>query len=132
MQATNPNSCSLKCFKSETHKQKDEEKQVSDTFGASETTETNQLVSEITMDKDLCAILEDPQMKSLLKEPSLQFHLLTLFEILSDTRLTGEITREGRLDIANKKLAGLRKNGVEQNELIEEFCERVLTLAQQQ
>lgn len=73
-------------------------------------------------------VLEDEQIKSMLKYRALQFHLLVILKIMKDPGFLGENTTEGRREIANMKLTGLRSGGREENEIVEEFVDRVLFL----
>ena len=73
-------------------------------------------------------MLKNEKLAAYMKEPVVQFYILTLNEILHNISLTNEYNREGRLEVANKKLANLRSKGLEYNELFEEFCECVLDL----
>lgn len=79
-------------------------------------------------EKVLQKILDDPQISYLLKQPALQFHISVIYDILTQTSLTQEYNKETRYEVASKKLTQLRDNGVEQNELVEEFCQRVIEL----
>lgn len=73
-------------------------------------------------------LLRDKKFSIYMKEPVVQYYILTLNEILHNISLTNEYNREGRLEVANKKLANLRSKGLEYNELFEEFCECALDL----
>lgn len=73
--------------------------------------------------------LHDDQIRYLLKEPALQFHLLSVITILQDGFINN-LNQEQKLEVMNLKLNDLRKGGVEQNELVEEFVQRVLELDQ--
>ena len=65
----------------------------------------------------------------MLKFKSLQFHLSVILKIINDASITGESVLENRKEIANLKLTNLRSGGyTEQNELVEDFVERVLFL----
>lgn len=73
-------------------------------------------------------VLEDEQIISMLKYRALQFHLLVILKIMKDPGFLNENTAEGRREIANMKLTGLRSGGREENEIVEEFVDRVLFL----
>ncbi|CCE72803.1 Piso0_000397 [Millerozyma farinosa CBS 7064] len=73
-------------------------------------------------------VLEDEQIKSMLKYRALQFHLSVILKIIKDPGFSGENTAEGRREIANMKLTGLRSGGREENEIVEEFVDRILFL----
>ncbi len=79
-------------------------------------------------DKLVEKLLKNEKFAAYMKEPVVQFYILTLNEILHNISLTNEYNREGRLEVANKKLANLRSKGLEYNELFEEFCECALDL----
>ncbi|CAL1194069.1 unnamed protein product [Candida parapsilosis] len=72
-------------------------------------------------------LLQDDQIEYLLKQPALQFHLLSIITILQDGFINN-LNQEQKLEVMNLKLNDLRKGGVEQNELVEEFVQRVLEL----
>lgn len=76
------------------------------------------------------AIAADPVIQKLLSYKSLQVHLAVLLKILSDSLLTHEPLAENRKDIANLRLCDLRMGGTEENELVEEFVQRVLELSE--
>lgn len=128
--------CSLSCFKGEKHIQLDNElgKHQPTTTSAleeSEVSKGNDIVEQQSIDGNVAKfedVLRDEQIQSMLKIKSLQFHLSTIMKILNDPQLTNESTTEGRREIANKKLCNLRIGGIEENELIEDFVSRVLTL----
>ncbi|CAH2351779.1 protein Hit1p [[Candida] railenensis] len=127
--------CSLSCFKGEKHIQLDNEsgKRQPTTTSTSEesaVSKENDIVEQ-SIDGNVARfedVLRDEQIQSMLKIKSLQFHLSTILRILNDPQLTNESTMEGRREIANKKLCNLRIGGIEENELIEDFVSRVLTL----
>lgn len=73
-------------------------------------------------------IANDPVIKSLLKYKSLQVHLGVLIKLAADSQFTNEPLAENRREIANMRLCELRMGGSEENELVEEFVERVLSL----
>ncbi|RCK62693.1 Protein HIT1 [Candida viswanathii] len=74
-------------------------------------------------------LLQDTQIQYFLKQPSLQIHLLTIIKILNDASFTQKnLTIEQKQDVANLKINDLRTGGVEENELVEEFIQRVLYL----
>ena len=73
-------------------------------------------------------IANDPIIRSLLKYKSLQTHLQILLKLLLDSLLTREPIFENRKEIVNMRLCDLRIGGPEENELVEEFVQRVLIL----
>lgn len=125
--------CSLTCFKGEKHVDLDNNlvKHQPATGGTLLGTE-EKLVSEENASEPVIdrfeRVLQDEQIRTMLKIKSLQFHLSTILKILSDLQLTNEPTVDGRREIANKKLCNLRAGGVEENEVIEDFVLRVLVL----
>lgn len=74
------------------------------------------------------SIAADTVIQSLLGYKSLQVHLAVLLRILEDSRITNEPLAENRRDIANMRLCELRTHGKDENELVEEFVQRVLLL----
>ncbi len=85
---------------------------------------------EIIKDENplITKIVNDEKIRYYLQYPGLQFHLATIYRFLVDPQAAGEVTDEARRAIALKKLKELRIGGDEQNELIEEFCQRILEL----
>lgn len=114
--------CSLDCFKSTLHKhdlkpeQSDLPPPVAESQPPAQGGGGEPLFAQIA---------RDPIIQGMLKEKSLQFHLLTVISILNDTH----DTLENKLAIMNLKLNDLRLGGIEQNMLIEEFIERVVELS---
>lgn len=87
-------------------------------------------VQETVVEGEGVRELADDKFKRYLKEPVIQWYILLLNEILEEVSITNEYNREGRLEIANKKLQDLRANGLEYNELFDEFCQYALSLDQ--
>ena len=52
---------------------------------------------------------------------------LTVLEIINNISLTNEYSKDGRFEIASRKLNNLRLGGVEENEYVEEFVSWLLT-----
>lgn len=73
-------------------------------------------------------IAADPVIQTLLSYKSLQVHLAVLARMLSDSAITNEPVAENRREIVNMRLCELRMGGTEENELVEEFVQRVLEL----
>lgn len=71
-------------------------------------------------------LLKEPQFQEYISSPVLQFHILTIFEILDNVSLTNEYSKEGRIQIASRKLNNLRSDGVEANIYVEEFINWLL------
>lgn len=119
--------CSLTCYKSEIHTH-DYLPTVTDT--TSQPPQQQQQTTTTTPGDDrFLKLLQDDQIKYLLNQPSLQFHLLSIIKILIDPTFTPKNSNiEQKLDIANLKLNDLRIGGIEQNELVEEFVQRCLEL----
>lgn len=124
--------CSISCYKSPIHSHEN----IPIESPASKT-KTKTLESKISIpesndnDKDdkYFKLLKDEKIQYLLNQSSLQIHLLTIIKILNDSSFTlKNLTIEQKLDIANLKLNDLRNGGIEENELIEEFIQRVLLL----
>ena len=114
--------CSLTCYKSEIH--------THDYLPTSQPPQQQQQTTTTTPGDDrFLKLLQDDQIKYLLNQPSLQFHLLSIIKILIDPTFTPKNSNiEQKLDIANLKLNDLRIGGIEQNELVEEFVQRCLEL----
>lgn len=121
--------CSLACFKTAAHVEKDDIalKKRAETSAKpaegdaevvvkSETKQTDQIE-----DPMLAMLVKDPQFQEYISSPVLQFHILSLIEILNDVGLTNEYSKDGRVEIASRKLNGLREGGIEENEYVEEF-----------
>ncbi|KAK6464159.1 protein required for growth at high temperature [Scheffersomyces coipomensis] len=137
--------CSLLCFKDETHVVNHKESLSIDStashdnngiipqIGIDDKTTDSQVPSNIKFDQ----IINDPIIRSMLQEKSLQFHLLTLIKVMKspqELKLNNEIVnnRDNRLSIMNSKLNDLRIGGLEENLMIEEFIHRVLTIYNQE
>lgn len=122
--------CSIKCYKSPEHSHDNiTESTTTGTTTTTIKTITEIAVPEIQPDDRYGKLLQDEQIVYFLKQPSLQIHLLTIIKILNDPTFTQKnLTIEQKLDIANLKINDLRIGGVEENELVEEFIQRVLYL----
>lgn len=124
--------CSLACFKSEKHSHdavpesaKPPSPKPADTTAVS--------INESQMPQSIFEkIAEDPIIRSLLQYKSLQIHLSILLKLLLDSLLTREPIYENRKEIVNMRLCDLRIGGPEENELVEEFVQRVLFLHYQE
>lgn len=122
--------CSLTCYKSESHTH-DNLPTVTDTTSQppQQQQQTTTTTTTTPGDDKFLKLLQDDQIKYLLNQPSLQFHLLSIIKILIDPTSTPKNSNiEQKLDIANLKLNDLRIGGIEQNELVEEFVQRCLEL----
>ncbi|KAI5955158.1 HIT1 [Candida jiufengensis] len=117
--------CSIKCYKSELHKHEEVEEQNIREKPPLENLEEKpqESLEETKFDK----ILKDQQIQYLLKQPSLQFHLLSILTIIKDGFINN-LNYDQKLEVMNIKLNDLRTGGVEENELVEEFVQRVLEL----
>ncbi|KAI5949238.1 HIT1 [Candida theae] len=115
--------CSLACYKSEAHKH--EESKVAEP--ASKELPTPAADTSFESMTKFDKFLQDEEIKYLLRQPALQFHLLSVLTILEDGFISN-LNQEQKLEVMNLKLNDLRKGGVEQNELVEEFVQRVLEL----
>ncbi|KAM9938819.1 hypothetical protein OXX80_001685 [Metschnikowia pulcherrima] len=120
--------CSLPCFKSEKH----DHNNLSSANSVEKLPGSAMQISEPIQPKETPPIFEkianDPIIRSLLKYKSLQTHLSILLKLLSDSSLTREPIFENRKEIVNMRLCDLRIGGPEENELVEEFVQRVLIL----
>lgn len=116
------NYCSIGCFKGAGHThERIEEKE-----NAEHENKVVLLTDEPASKFD--KLIKDSEIQSMLKYKSLQFHLSVILKIINDASITGESMLENRKEIANLKLTNLRSGGLEQNELVEDFVERVLFL----
>lgn len=114
--------CSIKCFKSDEHLAFDEK--------VSEKAPLPDIAPKVEVElQPFERYANDPVISSMLKQPTLQFHLLTLLKILTDPKLTNE-TGDGKRTILNIKLNDLRSGGIDENQLVEEFIERVVYLSE--
>lgn len=125
--------CSLVCFKSAKHVELDEKK--SESKGVVEEGEEQKEKQDQNEKQDIATEIDDPMVAELVKEsqfqeyvksPIIQFHLFTILEIMENVSVTNEYSRDGRLEIASRKLNNLRTGGVEENEYVEEFVEWLL------
>lgn len=116
------NYCSIPCFKSSNH--------THDIIEGKNTVDEEKSVaaSAIEPGSKFDKLVNDSQIQSMLKYKSLQFHMSVILKIINDASITGESVLENRKEIANLKLTNLRSGGLEQNELVEDFVERVLFL----
>ncbi|ODQ68094.1 hypothetical protein NADFUDRAFT_68410 [Nadsonia fulvescens var. elongata DSM 6958] len=74
-------------------------------------------------------ILEDPEIRYYLQYPALQYHLTVLFKLKTDSGYTKENSHDLRQLMALRRLAALRNtSGDQSNELVQQFCDRVLGL----
>ncbi|EEQ36231.1 hypothetical protein CLUG_00354 [Clavispora lusitaniae ATCC 42720] len=120
--------CSLGCFKNPLHSHTE--------IGVPDTEVNSEKIASSSHENDeapkkedvFAQIANDPVIKSLLKYKSLQVHLGVLIKLASDSQFTNEPLAENRREIANMRLCELRMGGSEENELVEEFVERVLSL----
>ncbi|GMG04767.1 unnamed protein product [[Candida] boidinii] len=140
-------SCSLICFKSPEHKHEEintETKQDANSLPqiTPETTNKTETAAigleskenqegkpqkKEIKDEVILKLLQNEKFKSMLNEPVVQYYILILNDILKTVSVTNEYNREGRLEIANKKLSNLREGGVEHNDFFDEFCEIILS-----
>lgn len=118
--------CSLACFKSDKHKEMDQiatEKKVKLEESNVDVTESSSTNAEeqVIDDPMLAKLSQNTQFQEYISSPVLQFHILTVLEILDNISLTNEYSKDGRTQIASRKLNDLRKGGLEENEYVEEF-----------
>ncbi|KAI5957412.1 HIT1 [Candida margitis] len=117
--------CSLACYKSESHKHDEVTTSKPPSIPLPSSV---QQIGEPGSKFD--KLLQDDKLQYLLKQPALQFHLLSILTILQDGFINN-LNQEQKLEVMNLKLNDLRKGGVEQNELVEEFVQRVLELEEE-
>lgn len=130
--------CSLVCFKSEKHQKLDKTRSEEQSAKIEEIVETTDAVTDspkkdetieseaVIEDPLLVELSKNPQFQNYITSPVLQFHILTVLEILNNVSLTNEYSRDGRLEIASRKLNNLRLGGSEENEYVEEFVTWIL------
>lgn len=118
--------CSLACFKSPLHIHS--EVTIAPTPVVEEKPLEEQKPEERSQDELFARIAQDSIIQSLLKYKALQVHLSVLVKLVSDSLLTKEPLAENRREIANMRLCELRMGGSEENELVEEFVNRILYL----
>lgn len=114
--------CSLPCFKDPKHVHEAPEPT---------TLPTSPKVLEEAPEEDskFALIAQDPVIKTLLAQKALRVHLAVLLKLLNDSLLTREPILENRKEIVNMRLCNLRMGGgPEENELVEEFVQRVMEL----
>lgn len=116
------NYCSIGCFKNPVHTHESIEENDEPEDENKGVLPTDEPASKFDR------LISDSQIQSMLKYKSLQFHLSVILKIINDASITGESVLENRKEIANLKLTNLRSGGLEQNELVEDFVERVLFL----
>ncbi|ONH69307.1 Protein HIT1 [Cyberlindnera fabianii] len=122
--------CSLKCFKTEEHQARHDNSQPATNDVQEDTTKVQVPTTTTTVDdgkdtdKKYANVFSDDKIKYLLRFKALQVHLRAVYDILTDMTLTPD----KRMDMANEKLNALRIAGEEENEIVEEFCERVTEL----
>ncbi|KAI3402755.2 hypothetical protein KGF56_004429 [Candida oxycetoniae] len=126
--------CSLACYKSHSDKHNEEIANDNSGSGASSSNKNNNKNISLIDKQDFPStgskfdkFLEDEKIRYLLKQPVLQFQLLSIITILQEGFIKN-LNREQKLEVMNLKLSDLRIGGIEENELVEEFVERVLQL----
>ncbi|KAG0681075.1 HIT domain protein [Pichia californica] len=77
-------------------------------------------------DPMLSKLCQVPKFQEYMSSPILQFHILTVLEILDNVSLTNEYSKDGRVQIASRKINDLRNGGVEANEYVDEFINWLL------
>ncbi|KAK9335181.1 hypothetical protein V1521DRAFT_373592, partial [Lipomyces starkeyi] len=121
--------CSLKCYKDESHTH--EQSEVSKKPEGENTVESSYDQSGSAAnprEEQYASLMNDQVIRGMLRSPTLQHHLVSIHEILSDPAQSGEHTAEGRHDVALKKFRELRAGGIEDNIEVEEFVGRVLSI----
>lgn len=120
--------CSLACFKSAKHVEMDEKKsELKENVKEEEKQVESTTAPQAEIDDPMvAALVKEPQFQEYIQSPIIQFHLFTILEIMENVSLTNEYSRDGRLEIASRKLNNLRTGGVEENEYMEEFVEWLL------
>ncbi|KAK9471095.1 uncharacterized protein V1510DRAFT_368761, partial [Dipodascopsis tothii] len=117
--------CSLKCYKSEAHV----DPAPGDAPAATELPNGEPPAAPAAAEPasgPMAALLQNTKIMDMLRSPTLQLHLTSVLRLLTDERLAGEHTTEGRRAVALHKLRELRAGGVEENAEVEEFVDAVL------
>lgn len=125
----------MACFKKEIHndkhtevkKEEDQKEEEKDSTTATATTASAQTPKLSIYDP----LVKDDVIQKLLSYKSTKTHLKHLATLLKDSKLAREATEEGRMEIANLGLLELRAGGENENEAIEEFCQRALDLMEE-
>ncbi|ODQ74104.1 hypothetical protein LIPSTDRAFT_50421, partial [Lipomyces starkeyi NRRL Y-11557] len=134
--------CSLKCYKDESHtheqsevsKKPEGENTVESSYDQSGSAanvayvDDRQVIPDEPREEQYASLMNDQVIRGMLRSPTLQHHLVSIHEILSDPAQSGEHTAEGRHDVALKKFRELRAGGIEDNIEVEEFVGRVLSI----
>lgn len=132
------NYCGLVCYKSESHKHDEtrtepeltiDDEIISDEINHSDLSNTSFSTAQIQL---FTKIIEDDIIKQFLQEDTLQFHLSVLIKILHNHNniIEPKAVNDTRM-VMNLKLLNLRLGGIEENELVEEFVQRILFLINQ-
>lgn len=120
--------CSLTCFKDDKHKEMDnraiEKHPIKEDTSEDKSKEVK---TEDIQDPMLAKLMQSSEFQEYIASPVLQFHILTVLEIINNISLTNEYSKDGRFEIASRKLNNLRLGGVEENEYVEEFVSWLLT-----
>lgn len=122
--------CSLSCFKSENHVHLEViESQPNKTALASSPDDTSLQNSTAAIDPKWLKAFNDPILRAMLKSDALQIHLVTILKMLKEPLFTNSSNPEEVKEVALLKLNNLRQpNGIEANEIVEEFIQRLLEL----
>lgn len=131
----------MACFKKEIHNDKHTEvkkgekesgdskkEDQNDTTTATDTTAAEPQTPKLSIYDPL---VQDDVIQKLLSYKSTKTHLKHIATLLKDSKLAREATEEGRMEIANLGLLELRAGGENENEAIEEFCQRALDLMEE-
>lgn len=122
--------CSLKCFRSQKHVDMDNAS-VAATVDVKqqeqEKVQANNVENEDISDPMIKTLVSDRTFQSYIASPVIQFHVMTILEIINNVSLTNEYSKDGRYEIASRKLNNLRQGGVEENEYVDEFVQWLVT-----
>ncbi|KAG5362232.1 hypothetical protein CJU90_4931 [Yarrowia sp. C11] len=135
--------CSLVCFKKQEHNDKHVEETETDKVKEDKEKEKEGSIKEEQTDSQpnqsdqppslsiYDPLMKDEVIQKLLSYKSTKTHLKHIATLLKDSKLARESTEEGRMEIANLGLLELRAGGENENEAIEEFCQRALQLMEE-
>lgn len=115
--------CLLGCYRSANHSHDDVDVTQRDASASTELAETDDAPCN-----KFSRIASDPIVSLMLGDKALQYHLHVLTQILDNPGLSNANTVQDRLQVMNLKLNDLRIGGIEENSVVEEFLQRVITL----
>lgn len=118
--------CSISCFKSNEHKQLDELKasHVEVPVPKVVLPQITETESKIPIDLKYQKVLENETVQRFLSEPALKHHLNDIVKLMNKLLANDQ-------DLVNIKINELRKGGIHENVLVEEFIQTFLDIYEQ-